>query len=250
MLTVTRRLDYPRKSAGPIYPQFCLAPMEPIHACRIVRRGAGPVRWGLGAAMSAGHSGFALSLSCLMTIAVPRRRKRGRMRRGASLPVVLPFLMAMRAAAGSSTLWPRHRRRRSSTRRDPSHGRTPPSAVDTAAKPSTATAPAGRTGTCDSGRGVARGGLRISAQSWRRAGLGSNAQVTFTLRNDNDYAVRDVEIACAFARRDGSHLTDRRRIIPVTINMMSRKQFARLHVGFVNIHADRIKCEVVAASRV
>jgi hypothetical protein len=54
--------------------------------------------------------------------------------------------------------------------------------------------------------------LRISAQSWRRAGLGSNAQVTFTQRNDNDYAVRDVEIACAFARRDGSHLTDRQRI--------------------------------------
>jgi hypothetical protein len=45
-------------------------------------------------------------------------------------------------------------------------------------------------------------------------------------------------------------LTDRRRIIPVTINMMSRKRFARLHVGFVNIHADRIRCEVVAASRV
>jgi hypothetical protein len=48
MLTVTRRLDYPRKSAGPIYPQFCLAPMEPIHACRIVRRGPDLCAWGLG----------------------------------------------------------------------------------------------------------------------------------------------------------------------------------------------------------
>jgi hypothetical protein len=93
-------------------------------------------------------------------------------------------------------------------------------------------------------------GLKISAQSWRRGGLGSNAQVTFTLRNDNRYAVKDVEIACAFARRDGSHLTDRARVIPDTISMKSRKRFARLHVGFVNIHADRIKCQAVAANRV
>jgi hypothetical protein len=92
-------------------------------------------------------------------------------------------------------------------------------------------------------------GLIISSQSWRRAGLGSNAQVTFTLRNDNAYAVKDIEIACAFARRDGSHLTDRRRIIPVTVDPKARKRFARLHVGFVNIYADRINCSVVAANR-
>ena len=56
-------------------------------------------------------------------------------------------------------------------------------------------------------------GLRISSQSWRRGGLGSKALITFTLRNGNDYAVKDIEIACAFARRDGSHLTDRKRVI-------------------------------------
>jgi hypothetical protein len=51
-------------------------------------------------------------------------------------------------------------------------------------------------------------GLSISSQSWRRGGLGSKALVTFTLRNNNDYAVKDIELVCAFARRDGSHLTD------------------------------------------
>jgi hypothetical protein len=126
---------------------------------------------------------------------------------------------------------------------------TPPSAVDTAAKPSTATAPAAEQGLATAVAASPAAGLRISAQSWRRAGLGSNAQITFTLRNDNDYAVRDVEIALRL-RPAGRQSPDRpaRRIIPVTINMMSRKRFARLHVGFVNIHADRIKCEVVAAS--
>jgi hypothetical protein len=93
-------------------------------------------------------------------------------------------------------------------------------------------------------------GLRISAQSWRRGGLGSKALVTFTLRNRNDYAVKDIEIACAFARRDGSHLTDRRRVISDTVNMKSRKRYSGMLVGFVNVNANKAKCSAVAASRI
>jgi hypothetical protein len=136
------------------------------------------------------------------------------MRRGASLPVVLPFLVAI--GCGRWLVLPLYGR--DTADGDPAPAvtpatvETPPSAVDTAAKPSTATAPAAEQGLATAVAALPAAGLRISAQSWRRAGLGSNAQVTFTLRNDNDYAVRDVEIACAFARRDGSHLTDRQRI--------------------------------------
>ena len=94
------------------------------------------------------------------------------------------------------------------------------------------------------------GGLKITSQSWRRGGLGSKALITFTLRNRNDYAVKDIEISCAFARRDGSHLTDRTRVIHDTVNMKSRKTFARLHVGFVNINANKAKCALVTASHI
>ena len=93
-------------------------------------------------------------------------------------------------------------------------------------------------------------GLKIISQSWRRGGLGSKALVTFTLRNANDYAVKDIEIACTFARRDGSHLTDRRRVIPDTVNMKSRKRYAGMLVGFVNVNANKARCSVVTASRI
>src|SRR5256885_14407741 len=85
-------------------------------------------------------------------------------------------------------------------------------------------------------------GLKISSQSWRRGGLGSKALVTFTLRNANDYPVKDIQIACAFTRRDGRHLTDRKRLISDTVDMKSRKTFAKMHVGFVNVNADKAKC--------
>ena len=92
-------------------------------------------------------------------------------------------------------------------------------------------------------------GLKIASQSWRRGGLGSKALVTFTLRNANDFAVKDIEISCSFTRRDGSHLTERRRTISDVVNMKSRKTFARMHVGFVNVNADQAKCSLVTASR-
>jgi hypothetical protein len=94
-------------------------------------------------------------------------------------------------------------------------------------------------------------GLKISSQSWRRGGLGSKALVTVTLRNENGYAVKDIEIACAFSRRDGSHLTDRKRVIPDgMVNTKSRKTFAQMHIGFVNIYANKAKCAPVAANRI
>ena len=93
-------------------------------------------------------------------------------------------------------------------------------------------------------------GLKISSQYWRRGGLGSKALVTFTRRNGNDYAVKDIELFCSFARRDGSHLTDRTRMIPDIVNMKSRKTFARIHIGFVNVNAERAKCSPVAANHI
>jgi hypothetical protein len=93
-------------------------------------------------------------------------------------------------------------------------------------------------------------GLKIVSQSWRRGGLGSKALVTFTLRNENEFAVKDIEIACSFTRRDGRHLTDRRRIIPDIVNMKSRKRYAGMLVGFVNVNANKAKCSLVTASRI
>ena len=91
--------------------------------------------------------------------------------------------------------------------------------------------------------------LRITRQSFQRGGLGSKALITFTLRNDNDYAVNDPEILCAFRSGDGSYVTERRRIIHDTVNTKSRKTFPYTLMGFVNIKASEAKCSLLAASR-
>jgi len=129
---------------------------------------------------------------------------------------------------------------------EPARGDT---AVAAEPAPSLAAAEPAPAETIASEETVSVDGLKISSQSWSRGGLGSKALVTFTARNSNDYAVKGIAISCAFSRRDGSHLTDRTRVIH-DINMRGRRTFARLHVGFVNVNASQAKCAPVAARRI
>jgi hypothetical protein len=73
--------------------------------------------------------------------------------------------------------------------------------------------------------------------------------LSFALRNGNDYAVKYVAIACAYIRRDGRDLADRTRLVPGTIEMRRRWSFERLHIGFVNVNASKAKWTLVSASR-
>jgi hypothetical protein len=93
------------------------------------------------------------------------------------------------------------------------------------------------------------GRLNISRQSLSRGGLGSKALVTFTLRNGNNYAIKDAEILCSFRSGDGRYSTERHRTITDTVNPRSHKTFPYTFIGFVNIKASKVKCTVLAASR-
>lgn len=91
--------------------------------------------------------------------------------------------------------------------------------------------------------------VRLSRQSFRRGGLGSQALMTFTVRNGNDYDIKDFELLCAFKSRDGRYATERRKLVAETVAMKSRKAFPMTLVGHVNIRASKAKCSLVTASR-
>ena len=60
----------------------------------------------------------------------------------------------------------------------------------------------------------------------------------------------DIGLLRSFARADGSPVTERRPTIRETVKMKSRKTFAHVHVGFINVTASRAKCTLLSASRV
>lgn len=168
------------------------------------------------------------------------------------------FMLPEPSDAGDQDIWPL------SSVQDASTGAQPGQITNQAAKDAPA-APAGEPATVGvataaqqaeaakaSGPGTEGSPLdrlRIASQSWRRGGLGSKVLVTLTLRNANDFAVKDIEIACTFIRSDGSPVTERKRLIPDTIAMKSRKTYPRMLIGFVNVNANKAKCTVATASR-
>jgi hypothetical protein len=91
--------------------------------------------------------------------------------------------------------------------------------------------------------------VRLSRQSFRRGGMGSQALMTFTVRNGNDYDIKDLELLCAFKSRDGRYTTERRKLLAETVGMKSRKAFPTTLIGHINIRASRAKCALVTASR-
>jgi hypothetical protein len=93
-------------------------------------------------------------------------------------------------------------------------------------------------------------GVKLSRQSFQRGGLGANALMSFTVHNENAYAVKDIGLLCTFTSKDGRYVTLRRKTIPEPISFKERKTFARVHVGFVNTKATRARCSLLAATPV
>ena len=71
----------------------------------------------------------------------------------------------------------------------------------------------------------------------------------FTVRNGNDYDIKDLELLCAFKSRDGRYTTERRKLLAETVGMKSRQAFPTTLIGHINIRASRAKCALVTASR-
>jgi hypothetical protein len=91
-------------------------------------------------------------------------------------------------------------------------------------------------------------GVRLARQSLKRGGLGSRVRATFTVRNRHDFAIKDVEIECAFRGRNG-YTTQRRHVLPDTIEPRSRETFSNVLVGHINVTTTRGKCRLTGASR-
>src|SRR6266478_2144655 len=93
------------------------------------------------------------------------------------------------------------------------------------------------------------GGGATACGSGRGNPSGRWAQEFIAILAQGRAGVESLDMTSPFNPRDGSHLTDRTRVLRDTVNMKSRKTYARMHVGFVNVNANKAKCSLVTASR-
>lgn len=89
----------------------------------------------------------------------------------------------------------------------------------------------------------------LKNEKWRRGGFGSIAIFSFTIVNDNDFPVRDIEIICRFFGNSGTVIHTRREVIYETVPAKKSKSVKDLSLGFIDGQAKSASCIVDDAHR-
>jgi hypothetical protein len=91
--------------------------------------------------------------------------------------------------------------------------------------------------------------VSISGQSWKKGGFDSIGLMSFTLKNGNDYQVKDISIVCTFYGNSGTELGARTHTLYETIRPSDKRTFSGVNIGFIPSQSSKGGCDVVSASR-
>jgi hypothetical protein len=73
---------------------------------------------------------------------------------------------------------------------------------------------------------------------------------TFTIKNDNDFAVKDLGIQCDHAGKSGTVMDHNERTIYDVVGAKSTKKFRDVNMGFIQGQAIKSGCRVISVTAV
>lgn len=91
--------------------------------------------------------------------------------------------------------------------------------------------------------------VSISGQSWKKGGFDSIGLMSFTLKNGNDYRVKDISIVCTFYGNSGTELGVRTHTLYEIIRPSDKRTFSSVNIGFIPSQSAKGGCDVISASR-
>jgi hypothetical protein len=91
--------------------------------------------------------------------------------------------------------------------------------------------------------------MALSGQSWTTGGFDTVGLMSFSVKNDNPYDIKDFVISCSFSGKSGTNLGDRSHIVYDTVKAMSTRAFAKINIGFIPSQSARAGCSLVSAVR-
>lgn len=85
---------------------------------------------------------------------------------------------------------------------------------------------------------------KLEAFSWYKGGFGSIMMANFTIRNDGDITVKDLEIQCTHSAPSGTEIDSNTRTIYEIVPPHSRRQFRNFNMGFIAEQVASSSCEI------
>lgn len=81
---------------------------------------------------------------------------------------------------------------------------------------------------------------------WHKGGFDNVMMVSFSIKNDNSFAVKDLAINCAHQGKSGTLIDSNQRTIFDVIPPKSMKKFRNFNMGFIHTQADSSTCRVIS----
>jgi hypothetical protein len=93
--------------------------------------------------------------------------------------------------------------------------------------------------------GVPAAERKVSLNStWSRDGFGTIMMLDFTIRNDHDYAVKDITIRCNHFGRSGTKIDDNTRTVFEQIPAHSSLSRSKFNMGFFHDQTSESSCNI------
>ncbi len=80
---------------------------------------------------------------------------------------------------------------------------------------------------------------------WKLGGFDNVILATFTVKNGNDFAVRDLQIRCEAFGKSGTRIDRNTRTIFDVVKAKGTKRLPEANIGFVNSQADKLSCQII-----
>jgi len=79
---------------------------------------------------------------------------------------------------------------------------------------------------------------------WSKEGFGNIMEADFTVKNDSDYDVKDLEIKCIHHAKSGTEIDSNTRTIYDVVKKHSTKKFHKFSMGFIHSQAASSSCGI------
>jgi hypothetical protein len=81
--------------------------------------------------------------------------------------------------------------------------------------------------------------------TWKLGGFDNVILATFTVKNQNDFDVKDLRIRCEAFGKSGTRIDRNTRTVFDVVKAKGTKKLPEMNLGFVNAQADKLACDII-----
>lgn len=92
---------------------------------------------------------------------------------------------------------------------------------------------------------IALQNVELVSFDWRKGGFENVMLADFTIKNGNDFPVKDITITCTHSGNSGTEIDRNTKTIYEIVKPRKKRTFHEVNMGFIHSQATQSRCKVV-----